>query len=440
MAVPEVLDKVDISSPGPAGPTGPAGVTSVSCETLPAGSEATVSLESRNLHLGIPRGNTGEKGNSATIKVGSVSSGSTPSINNSGDEHDAVFDFVLPKGDKGDKGDTPTIRVGTVNVGGTANVVNSGSNTAAVFDFTIPKGEKGDAGTVRVGEVETLPAGSQAQVTNTGTTTDAVLKFSIPRGDKGEGLALDYAADNVGSLPTSDVTVGQTGIVNGVLYVWNGSQWLEQGQMQGAPGEPGKDGEPGRAATITVGTVTTGDPGSQVQITNSGNENAAILNFTIPKGADGAPGADGTNGKDGVTPDISVTATVDNATGTPSVKVSKSGSVEAPSFALAFSNIKGAPGIDGNDAIVLNIPVTFEASLFKSSLVVRKQVSGLGSVNLFSPVADSENMTVIQNAAPILAQDHEDDSNIPEGYVQMTVASKPSSDMKFMITVLREAQ
>jgi hypothetical protein len=39
-----------------------------------------------------------------------------------------------------------------------------------------------------------------------------------------------------------------------------------------------------------------------VAVTNSGTATAAILNFTVPKGADGAkgdPGADGANGADG---------------------------------------------------------------------------------------------------------------------------------------------
>lgn len=47
----------------------------------------------------------------------------------------------------------------------------------------------------------------------------------------------------------------------------------------------------GDAATITVGTVTTGAAGSSVAVTNSGTTNAAVLNFTIPRGDTGASGA-----------------------------------------------------------------------------------------------------------------------------------------------------
>ena len=52
----------------------------------------------------------------------------------------------------------------------------------------------------------------------------------------------------------------------------------------GASGAPGKDGA---AATVTVGTVTTGEPGTDAAVTNTGTENAAVLDFVIPKGDPG---------------------------------------------------------------------------------------------------------------------------------------------------------
>ena len=52
-------------------------------------------------------------------------------------------------------------------------------------------------------------------------------------------------------------------------------------------------GPPGAAATVTVGTVTTGEPGTDAIVTNSGTENAAVLDFTIPKGENGAGVPDG---------------------------------------------------------------------------------------------------------------------------------------------------
>ena len=102
------------------------------------------------------------------------------------------------KGDKGADGKSATISIGTVTTGAAgsnASVTNSGTSTDAVLNFTIPKGDKGadgkdgtngNAATIRIGTVITGTAGSEASVTNSGTSSNAVLNFVIPRGDKGE--------------------------------------------------------------------------------------------------------------------------------------------------------------------------------------------------------------------------------------------------------------
>ena len=56
---------------------------------------------------------------------------------------------------------------------------------------------------------------------------------------------------------------------------------------QGEIGPQGQKGDTGDAATIAVGTVTTGEPGSSAIVTNNGTSNAAIFDFTIPAGNDG---------------------------------------------------------------------------------------------------------------------------------------------------------
>lgn len=60
--------------------------------------------------------------------------------------------------------------------------------------------------------------------------------------------------------------------------------------VQGPQGIQGTQGIPGEAATVQVGTVTTGEEGTQAAVTNAGTSNAAVLNFTIPKGEKGEPG------------------------------------------------------------------------------------------------------------------------------------------------------
>lgn len=65
----------------------------------------------------------------------------------------------------------------------------------------------------------------------------------------------------------------------------------------------GKDGEDGEAATVRIGTVTTLEPGSMATVTNAGTATDAVLNFGIPRGADGKDGEDGsgTNAPAGIT-------------------------------------------------------------------------------------------------------------------------------------------
>lgn len=65
---------------------------------------------------------------------------------------------------------------------------------------------------------------------------------------------------------------------------------------QGPQGEPGKDGRDGQgiAATVEVGTTTTGEAGTPAAVVNAGDETHAVLNFTIPRGDKGEPGVSGT--------------------------------------------------------------------------------------------------------------------------------------------------
>ncbi|MUH03814.1 phage fiber-tail adaptor protein, partial [Commensalibacter melissae] len=98
-------------------------------------------------------------------------------------------------------------------------------------------GPQGKAATVRVVEqVRPLRPDEAATIKNIGDEHDAILQFSIPKGEKGD----------VGPI-----------------------------------------GKEGAAATIRIGTVTTTDPDVQASVRNSGSENTAVLEFSIPKGEKG---------------------------------------------------------------------------------------------------------------------------------------------------------
>ena len=64
----------------------------------------------------------------------------------------------------------------------------------------------------------------------------------------------------------------------------------------GAQGEPGI---PGKAATIQIGTVETGAPGTMASVVNVGTETNAILDFVIPQGEPGQQGEQGVQGEQG---------------------------------------------------------------------------------------------------------------------------------------------
>ena len=64
-------------------------------------------------------------------------------------------------------------------------------------------------------------------------------------------------------------------------------------------GQPGQGTIPGQAATISVGTVTTGQPGSTAEVQNVGTRQDAIFDFVIPRGEQGPVGPQGPQGEQG---------------------------------------------------------------------------------------------------------------------------------------------
>ena len=57
--------------------------------------------------------------------------------------------------------------------------------------------------------------------------------------------------------------------------------------IQGVTGPTGPTGATGISPTITIGTVTTGNPGTQAAATITGTSPNFVLNLTIPGGATG---------------------------------------------------------------------------------------------------------------------------------------------------------
>jgi len=116
---------------------------------------------------------------------------------------------------------------------------------------------------------------------------------------------------------------------------------------EGPPGQDGLDGAPGDgAATIAVGTTTTGAPGTNAIVTNSGSSSAVTLEFTIPRGTPGTNGTNGTNGNDGVTPVVTVNPVVENLAAGSAPYVTNE--VLSPDLKLQFGIPRGAKGDTGD--------------------------------------------------------------------------------------------
>lgn len=71
---------------------------------------------------------------------------------------------------------------------------------------------------------------------------------------------------------------------------------LQVSYMTGLYGLKGDKGEAGSAATIKVGKVATGKPGTNVIVVNTGDKYNAVFDFTIPRGEKGEKGDTGDSG------------------------------------------------------------------------------------------------------------------------------------------------
>lgn len=270
-----------------------------------------------------PQGIQGVVGPAATVAVGTVTTGdagTSVSVSNAGTSGAAVLDFTIPRGAVGQTG-----AVGPQGPQGIQGVKGDTGNAGpqGIQGLTGPAGPVGAVGpagtaaSVSVGTTTTGAAGTNAAVTNSGTSSAAVLNFTVPRGatgvagptgatgPAGTSVVLKGSVAQVANLPTTGNTAGDLYVVTatGDGYVWSGSSWSNVGPIRGPAGPAGSTGATGpagTAASVSVGTTTTSAAGTNASVTNSGTTSAAVLNFTVPRGATGANGATGATGAVGL--------------------------------------------------------------------------------------------------------------------------------------------
>ena len=115
-------------------------------------------------------------------------------------------------------------------------------------------------------------------------------------GEPGKGLELGDVGGPYDSREALEIAVpapeeGSSYFVGAAapydLYRYREGGWQNLGPLQGAPGPAGATPE------FKVGEVATLEPGSEATATLSGTAEQPVLNFGIPRGADGAPGQGG---------------------------------------------------------------------------------------------------------------------------------------------------
>ena len=144
---------------------------------------------------------------------------------------------------------------------------------------------------------------------------------------------------------------------------------------KGDKGDTGATGAPGAAATIRIGNVYTGAPGTNASVSNSGTSTNAILNFTIPRGT---PGADG-----GVTVDEVLNATSLNPVANKTVYAALQEKVTAEEIANTYAK-------KSDVSALLSTKLGVTATAYAAT----RDGAGNNIVNTYAKKTDIPNITV----------------------------------------------
>jgi hypothetical protein len=273
-----------------------------------------------------PTGATGPAGAAATVSAGTatgLTTGSPPTVTNSGTTSAAVFNFGIPAGAQGTTGTTgtaATIAAGTATAlatGSAPTVTNSGTASAAVFNFGIPTGATGATG-------PTGPAGSGGgSVTSVSVATANGVSGTVATPTTTPAITLVLGA----ITPSS---VAATGAVSGSNL--SGTNTGDQTTITGNAGS---------ATTATTSTNLSGGSGGSIPYQSSASTTAMLGNglagqLLSSNGTTLAPSWVTAGGTGTVTSVTSANANITVATGTTTPVLTI---VQAPALASATSTV-----------------------------------------------------------------------------------------------------
>ena len=202
--------------------------------------------------------------------------------------------------------------------------------------------------------------------------------FTITNGEDGINPTVTVGTTTTGN-PGTNASVVNSGTAQDVV--------LDFTIPRGDKGETGQDGA---AATITVGSVTTGLPTDPASVTNVGTSSAAVFDFTIPKGDTGNTGATG-NGIASITKTGTVglvdTYTILYTNGNSTTFTVTNGQNGSGSVADVLVN--GTSVLDGQDAKILIKTINSNSITGSGNL----DVGTVTSVNNVAPISGDVTLT-----------------------------------------------
>lgn len=150
-------------------------------------------------------------------------------------------------------------------------------------------GAKGDTGATGAPGANGLP-GVKGDTGERGHDGKSAYEIAVANGYVGSEEAWLYSLKGRDGSPGRDGRNGLSAyeLADGELLFGTVGKWLESLKgATGAKGDNGDTGAAGKSATVTIGTVTTGEAAS---VTNTGTGTDAVLNFVLPAGGGGNNG------------------------------------------------------------------------------------------------------------------------------------------------------